>query len=99
MDTSEERPMTKRRWLFALTAGISDRHSIPGQGNIAWARFMKSLAATGYTGPLMLEVMAVDRHDELPRVLSECMASVRRLQKYLDCSNITGDCPADRVRH
>lgn len=60
-----------------------DAHWIPGMGTFDWKGFMERLVATGYTGPLMLEAEARDRQHELPGVLDDCMAAVRRLQSYL----------------
>lgn len=36
--------------------GDSDRHLTPDQGNVPWEKIMPALAATGYDGPLTLEV-------------------------------------------
>ena len=56
--------------------GHADLHQIPGQCANNWDGFEDALAATGYTGPLMLEVHALDRQDELPTVLNEARRSV-----------------------
>ena len=60
-------------------AGDHDSHVIPGQGTIPWGGFDDRLAATGYTGPLMLEVEARDRQDELAAALREARESLRVL--------------------
>lgn len=36
--------------------GVSDQHRIPGHGSIDWPQLAKSLRASGYAGPLSLEV-------------------------------------------
>lgn len=60
--------------------GNRDSHVIPGQGTVSWDGFGERLAATSYTGPLMLEVEARDRQDELETVLAEAAASVDMLR-------------------
>jgi len=56
--------------------GRTDLHQIPGQCSNNWDGVKDALAATGYIGPLMLEVHALDRQDELPTVLKEAYRSV-----------------------
>ncbi|NQU12167.1 TIM barrel protein [bacterium] len=60
--------------------GQHDSHWLPGAGTEDWARFIEQLAATGYTGPLMLEAEARDRQAELPQVLTDCADSVAMLR-------------------
>jgi sugar phosphate isomerase/epimerase len=36
--------------------GVQDLHLIPGEGNIDWNTLMKKISATGYTGPIALEI-------------------------------------------
>ena len=65
------------------TDGERDRHWLPGEGRFDWQGFMKRLLKTGYTGPLMLEVQAFDRQDDLPGYLDDCASAVRMLQACL----------------
>jgi len=60
-----------------------DIHWLPGRGSVDWPRFMEGLAATGYTGPLMTEVQAPDRQDDLPGLLDDCMAAIQMLRGFL----------------
>ena len=60
--------------------GQTDLHQIPGQGTIKWDGFPDALAATGYTGPLMLEIAAPNRQHELPTVLEEARRAVELLR-------------------
>ena len=55
--------------------GRDDLHQIPGQCSNNWDGFKDALAATNYTGPLMLEIEARDRQNELPAVLTEARRS------------------------
>lgn len=57
-----------------------DIHWLPGRGSVDWPRFMAGLVATGYTGPLMSEVQAPDRQDDLPALLDDCMATIQWLR-------------------
>jgi sugar phosphate isomerase/epimerase len=36
--------------------GHGDQHLVPGEGTIDWVPFLRELRASGYEGPLMLEV-------------------------------------------
>ena len=56
--------------------GERDLHALPGRGSFCWDGFMPRLAGTGYAGPLMLEIEARERQDELPAVLAEARDAV-----------------------
>lgn len=60
-----------------------DFHWLPGRGSVNWEMFMRGLAETGYTGPLMAEVQDPARQGALPDLLDECMSSLKVLQGYL----------------
>jgi sugar phosphate isomerase/epimerase/protein-tyrosine-phosphatase len=65
------------------TDGERDRHWLPGEGIIDWKAFMAQLVETGYSGPLTIEAKGVEREEDLPGRLEDCMKSVRMLQSYL----------------
>ena len=48
----------------------SDQHAFPGEGTIDWPRFMAALDRSGYEGPLLLEVEALEM--DLPDRLTRC---------------------------
>jgi len=56
--------------------GESDAHALPGTGSSEWKGFMEELEGTGYVGPLMLEVEARDRQDELASALQDAYESI-----------------------
>ena len=58
-----------------------DQHFIPGRGTIDWPRFMLGLAASGYEGPLMLEVQT-ENPEALKAELAACSSSVDTLRSY-----------------
>ena len=60
--------------------GESDLHQNPGEDAIKWDSVKAALDAAGYVGPLMLEVHAFDRQDELPTVLAEARRSAEMLR-------------------
>ena len=45
--------------------------SLPGEGGLALADFMSAVAATGYDGPLSLEILNYRFHSGLPRTIAE----------------------------
>lgn len=57
-------------------AGDRDAHQLPGYGTFPWANFGEALESCEYVGPLMLEVLARDRQDDLPAVLREARLSI-----------------------
>jgi len=56
--------------------GKGDEHRIPGAGTFPWQGFMPRLENVGYVGPMMLEIEARDRQDDLAGVLAEARAAV-----------------------
>ncbi|MBT4499924.1 MAG: sugar phosphate isomerase/epimerase [Gemmatimonadetes bacterium] len=56
--------------------GKKDEHRIPGAGSFPWQGFMTRLENVGYIGPMMLEIEARDRQDDLAGVLTEARAAV-----------------------
>lgn len=56
--------------------GTRDEHRIPGAGSFPWQGFMARLENTGYVGPLMLEIEARDRQNDLAGVLTETREAV-----------------------
>lgn len=56
--------------------GKEDYHRLPGCGSFQWSGLMPGLVAAGYIGPLMLEIEARDRQNDLSAVLKEARASV-----------------------
>jgi protein-tyrosine-phosphatase/sugar phosphate isomerase/epimerase len=63
--------------------GKSDKHWIPGKGSFQWNGFVKQLESKGYVGPLMLEILAMDRQNQLGAVLKEARESINFI-KSLD---------------
>ena len=63
--------------------GGIDAHRFPGEGTIPWARFMQGVAASGFRGPLMLEVAVLSNPGSLEERLARCADSVRMLTRLL----------------
>lgn len=63
--------------------GHDDLHRLPGRGTINWAEFAAGLRQCTYTGPLILEVEARDRQDDLPSTLRDAMSSITMLQREI----------------
>ena len=63
--------------------GLTDRHWLPGKGTMKWESWVHELVRSGYTGPLLTEVQDIHRQDDLPGLLSDCMAALQMLRSYL----------------
>lgn len=61
--------------------GTADEHRLPGSGGIRWHGFIDKLERADYVGPLMLEVLATERQDVLPRVLADARASLEFIKR------------------
>ena len=61
--------------------GNEDAHALPGAGSCEWDGFMKKLEGTGYVGPLMLEVEARDRQDDLPAALRDAYDAIEMIKQ------------------
>ena len=59
--------------------GSYDSHLIPGEGTFPWEEFGPKLLRTGYTGPLMLEMVCRKRQHDLPVALAEARAAISRM--------------------
>jgi len=66
--------------------GKEDAHALPGTGSCTWDGFMGKLESTEYVGPLMLEIEARDRQDELTSVLHEAYESIEVITRNGDPS-------------
>ncbi len=66
--------------------GGIDAHRFPGEGAIPWARFMRGVAASGFCGPLMLEVAILGDAGSFEERLARCTESVRMLTDLLNDS-------------
>ncbi|MFN9540403.1 MAG: sugar phosphate isomerase/epimerase family protein [Planctomycetota bacterium] len=59
---------------------------LPGRGEIDWGRFIAALEASGYSGPLCVEVEDRDFENSLPARLQALALSLQHLQPLLDKS-------------
>ena len=59
--------------------GKGDEHRIPGTGSFSWQNFMARLENVEYVGPMMLEIEARDRQNDLAGVLKEARAAIATL--------------------
>lgn len=68
--------------------GIDERHWLPGRGIIDWGAVIRQLAAAGYQGPFMFEV--VNRRDAAEVVTPEALAACWNELKLQASSNQGG---------
>lgn len=66
---------------------VDERHWLPGEGRLDWARLLRALGAAGYRGPLMYEVgLGAPRHlaRTQPRTLQEFTENYRMLRALME---------------